>query len=40
MVDLPENAETLYVRVRAPGTEETRNVDLPMTSLRFLRGRR
>jgi hypothetical protein len=33
MVDLPENAETLYVRVRAPGTEEIRNVDLPMTSL-------
>lgn len=33
IVDVPENAETLYVRVRAPGTEEVRSIDLPMTSL-------
>jgi hypothetical protein len=33
MVDVPENAETLYVRVRAQGTGEARSVDLPMTSL-------
>ena len=33
MVDVPENAETLYVRVRMPATEEIREVDVPMTSL-------
>jgi hypothetical protein len=33
IVDVPENAEALYVRVRAPGTEEVRSIDLPMTSL-------
>jgi hypothetical protein len=34
VVDVGENAETLYVRVRAPDSEEIRRVDLPMTSLR------
>lgn len=33
VVDVGESAETLYVRVRAPDTEEIRRVDLPMTSL-------
>jgi hypothetical protein len=33
IVDVTENAETLYVRVRAQGTDEIRSVDLPMTSL-------
>jgi hypothetical protein len=33
VVDVPENAETLYVRVGVPATEETRRVDVPMTSL-------
>jgi hypothetical protein len=27
------HAETLYVSVRAPGTEAVRSIDLPMTSL-------
>jgi hypothetical protein len=33
VVDVAENAEMLYVRVRAPGTEEIRSFDVPMTSL-------
>ena len=33
IVDVPENAETLYVSVRAQGTEEMRGANLPMTSL-------
>jgi hypothetical protein len=33
VVDVSESAETLYVRVRAPDTEEIRRVVLPMTSL-------
>jgi hypothetical protein len=33
MVDVRENAETLYVRVRAQGNGEARRVDLPMKSL-------
>jgi hypothetical protein len=33
VVDVPESAETLYVRVRAPGAEEIRSFDVPMTSL-------
>ena len=35
VVDVGENAEMLYVRVRAPGTEKIRSVGLPMTSLRW-----
>ena len=30
MVDVPENAETLNITVRAQGSEEIRSVDLPM----------
>jgi hypothetical protein len=33
IVDMSESAETLYLSVRAQGTEEIRSVDLPMTSL-------
>jgi hypothetical protein len=33
VVDVPEKSETLYVRVRAPGAEEIRRFDVPMTSL-------
>ena len=33
VVDVSERAETLYVRVRAPGAEETRSFEVPMTSL-------
>jgi hypothetical protein len=33
VVDVPENAETIYARVRAPGAEKSRSFDAPMTSL-------
>jgi hypothetical protein len=33
VVDVPENTDMLYVRVRAPGTEESRRFKVPMTSL-------
>jgi hypothetical protein len=33
VVQVPENAKTLYVKVRAPGTEEARSFDVAMRSL-------
>lgn len=33
VVDVPQNAETLYVKLRAPGAGEARSFDVPMTSL-------
>jgi hypothetical protein len=33
VVDVPESAESLYVGVRAPGTEERGSFKVPMTSL-------
>jgi hypothetical protein len=33
VVDVPESAQMLHVWVRAPGAEEIRSFDVPMTSL-------
>ena len=33
VVDVPEDSETLYARVREPGAKEIQSFDVPMTSL-------